>query len=237
MIRLINEQNATGLTSCLPQRPYYKFLASHQSMATLAELVAPYMHDALIATEMEWYVTGLISQIADRVGGRFLHCLAYQTAVNSRTMIHSERAEIAYLYCASWYDAAFLPALASHTRGVTDLAYHATCRLVDRAFKHDDAKLVSIALERLSFFSPEGWASGHPVLEYQLAQARYSHLLGKSVDTAKLAQLIHQYGNKYHRRIYLHELSTFLPVAPELVAAMAGAAEQGGEDEKTAPTA
>lgn len=230
MIQLINDQNSAKLASCLPRPPYYKFLASHKSMADLAENVTPYMHDALASSEMEWYVTGVVSQIADQVGGRLFHCLAYQTAMNSKTLIHSERAEIEFLYCASWYDASYLPALANFSRGVSNSSWGATCRLVERAFRHGDAKLVSSALDRLSFYDPAIWVQTNPVLEFQLGAARYNHMLGKPVDVAALVQSINEHGNKYHRRIFLWELSTFLPIAPEIVAQMAGAAEKGSDE-------
>lgn len=230
MIQLINDQNSSEIASCLPQRPYYKFLASHKSMAALAEVAAPYMHDAFLSTEMEWYVTSLLSQIADHVGGRYLHSLAYQTAMNSKTLIHSVRSEIEFLYCVSWYDASYLQALASHSRGVSFVGWGATCKLIDRAFKHGDAKLVSLALDRLSFHDPGIWVSTNPVLEFEIGQARYNYLLGKEIDIPKLVRSIHENGNKYHRRIFLWELSTFLPIPPELVVEMARAAEEGCEN-------
>jgi hypothetical protein len=237
MIQLINDHNAAEIASCLPQRPYYKFLASQKAMAALAETASPFLHDAFVSSEMEWYVTSLLSQIAEQVGGRFLHSLAYQTAMNSRTFIHSTRAEIDFLFCASWYDASYLPALANLTRGLSVYAWHATCRLVERAFRHGDAKLVSLALDRLSFYDPKQWISTNPVLEFQLGAARYNLLLGKPVDVSKLVQSIHEHGNKYHRRIFLWELSSFLPIAPEIIAEMAGAAEQGYDDgEETPPS-
>jgi hypothetical protein len=199
-------------------------------MAALAEVAAPYMHDAFLSTEMEWYVTSLLSQIADQVGGRYLHSLAYQAAMNSKTFIHSERSEIEFLYCASWHDASYLPILASHSRGVSFVAWSATCKLIDRAFKHGDAKLVSQALDRLSFHDPSLWISTNPVLEFMVGEARYLHLLGKPIDVKKLVRSIHENGNKYHRRIFLWELSTFLPILPELVVEMARATEEGLED-------
>jgi hypothetical protein len=230
MIQLINDQNATEIAACLPQCPYYKFLASHKSMAALVDIASPFMHDAFVSSEMEWYVAGLLSQIADHVGGHFLHCLAYQTAMNSKTFIHSERSEIEFLYIASWYDASYLPVLANYARAISYAAWSATCKLVSRAHKHGDVKLVSLALDRLSFYEPSTWVTTNPVLEFEIGTARYNHLLGKPIDMEKLVRSIHEKGNKYHRRIFLWELSTFLPIAPELVAEMARAAEAGCEN-------
>ena len=230
MIQLINDQNAAEIAACLPQRPYYKFLSSYQRMAALAETALPFLHDAFLSTELEWYVASLLSQIADQVGGNYLHSLAYQAAMNSKTLIHSDRSEIEFLYCASWYDASYLPILANHTRGVSYIAWSATCKLINRAFKHGDAKLVSQALDRLSFYEPSTWISTNPVLEFEIGAARYNHLLGKPIDLEKIVRSIYENGNKFHRRIFLWELSTFLPIAPELIVEMSRAVEEGSED-------
>lgn len=231
MISLIDDNNIAQVRAALPTPPYYAFLASHQAMANLLSTVVPRMHDAFVSSDLEWYSLYLSSQAANFISERFINSLVHTTAINSRAMIHSDINERFFLYCASYHDASYLPTLAAYTRAADSSSYATTCMLVDRAFKHSDRKLLSLAVDRLSFYDPRMVDSGHPLLEYEVALARYNFLCGKTIDVDKLLKQIHEQGNKYHKRIYIHELCSFLPLNHTDVALMAAIAAQGPEQE------
>lgn len=220
MLRLIDDENLAAVRAALPKRPYYSFLASHHSMSSLVHTVMPRLHDALASTALEWYVLALCSQISEFVGGRLIGSLAAQAALNSRTMLSSERDESSFLYCVCWHDASYLPAYAKLTRTAQSSSYSLACRLVERAFKHGDTRTLAAAIDRLSFYAPAIWDGSHPLLEYHVALARYNFLNNKSVDVPHLLKVIDEHGNNFHKRIFINELCAFLDLQPETVVSL-----------------
>jgi hypothetical protein len=132
-------------------------------------------------------------------------------------LINSERDEAAFLYCASWHDGSFVPALAQLTRNAEHSSYGLACHLVERSFRHGDLTTLAAAIDRLSFYAPAIWDTGHPLLEYYVAMTRYSFLRKKQIDVPQLLQVIHEHGNQYHKRIFINELCGFLDLTPELI--------------------
>jgi hypothetical protein len=229
MMRLVDDMNVDAVSAALPQRPYYAFLASHEAMARLLQAVTPRLHCALAASKLEWYVLSLLSQVSDRVGGDYVRSVIHEAAMNSRAFVASTSDELHFLYCVSWHDPDYLAPLASLTRTSMDDAWNATCRLVERAFQHRSADLLSLAIERLSFYSPAVWDNTHPILEYYVALARHRQLLGKPVDAERLVLQINDMGDVHHKQIFLHEVCSFLPLKPHEVCVLARSA-YGGND-------
>lgn len=231
MISLIDDSNITEVRAVLPTWPYYRFLASHKAMASALDVVLPRLHDSFASSDLEWYMLYLTGMVSNFVGGHHVGCLVHATALNSRSMIASEDNEIRYLYCVTYHDQSCLPSLAAFTKGTGMLAYTATCMLVDRAFRHEDLRLLSNAVDRLSFYDPQDTlAQGHPLLEYEVAIARYRQLLGKQPDIATLTSKIYDYGNRYHKNIFIAELCTFLKLNPADVVQLASIAATGKEE-------
>ncbi len=228
MLRLIDDTNVAVVSAALPKRPYYSFLASHQAMATLLQTVLPRLHDAFAATALEWYVLSLCSQISEYVGGQLVGSLAEQVALNSRSMVSSERDEAAFLYCASWRDGSYVPAMAQLTRTAKNASYGLACLLVERSYRHGDVATLAAAIDRLSFYAPAIWDTGHPLLEYHVALARYNCLSHKPVELPQLLRVINDHGNKYHKRIFINELCGFLDLPPETIVGLCKSATPRG---------
>lgn len=211
MRRLIEESEYQTFKAVWPQRPYWSFFGNHAAIAAWQTVVVPRLYDCFITTAEEWWALAVTSAAAEYVGGELARCMAFHAAENSKYLINSTYQEGNFAYCMSAYDPAYLDVLARYATNADLKGEQYAGILAERAYRHGNEKLVSLAIDRLSFYDPQGLDFSNPVLEYNIALARYNRLRGREVDLDQLFDLIHEEGNDYQQRIFLHELSTFIP--------------------------
>lgn len=243
MHRLIEEGDLQTFQAVWPRRPYWSFFGNHSAIAAWQTVVVPRLYDCFIATADEWWALALTSAAAEYVGGELARSMAFHAAENSKYLINSSYQEVNFAYCMSAYDESYLEILARHAMDSDCKGEQYAGILAERAYRHDNKQLVSLAIDRMSFYHPQGLDFSNPVLEYHVALARYNQMCGREVDLSVLFDLIHEHGNDYQQRIFLHELSTFIPfninvarTVAQLWADIYGRHQEPAQTEKKAPS-
>jgi hypothetical protein len=211
MHRLIDEQNYQAFRGVWPERPYWSFLGNHTAMAAWQSVIVPRLYDCFASTTQEWWALTLTSSASAYVGGELARSMAFHAAENSRHFVHTAYAEGCFAYCMSAYDMSFLDSIYQYTKLASTEAEQYAAALAERAFRHGKKELVSAAVDRLAFFHPQSTDFSNPILEYHIALARYDHMCGRTINLRRLFDLIREHGNAHQQRIFLQELSTFVP--------------------------